>query len=146
MLKITEEDLELAKEIRTSITQFYRRMRKEISNPEHLSVAEYGVIDALLTRSNLTPGELCIQLNISTQFMTQVLSRLVRLNYIQKKGDKHDKRRTLVSITATGKKKIESMRHERDERLAQTIALIYTAQEKKLMSSATQLIVRLSEK
>jgi DNA-binding MarR family transcriptional regulator len=146
MPKITQEDQELAKEIRNSVTLLYRRLRKQVSNPEQLSVAEYGVIEALLTRNILTPGELCIQLNISTQFMSQVLSRLVSLNYIQKKGDKHDKRRTLVFITAAGKKKIENARHERDEWLAETISLLYTAQEKKLIRSATQLIVRLSEK
>ena len=146
MPKITQEDQELAKEIRNSVTLLYRRLRKQVSNPEQLSVAEYGVIEALLIRNNLTPGELCIQLNISTQFMSQVLSRLVSLNYIQKKGDNHDKRRTLVFITAAGKKKIENARHERDEWLAETISLLYTAQEKKLIRSATQLIVRLSEK
>ena len=146
MPKITQEDQELAKEVRNSVTLLYRRLRKQMSNPEQLSVAEYGVIEALLTRNNLTPGELCTQLNISTQFMSQVLSRLVNLNYIQKKGDKQDKRRTLVFMTAAGKKKIENARHEREEWLAETISLLYTAQEKKLIRSATQLIVRLSEK
>jgi DNA-binding MarR family transcriptional regulator len=146
MPKITHEDQQMAKEIRNMITQTYRRLRKQISNPEHLSVAEYGVIEALLIRNNLTPGELGIQLNISTQFMSQVLGRLVTLNYIQKKGDKNDKRRTLISMTAAGKKKIESIRHERDVWLAETIALIYTAQEKELIRSATELILRLSEK
>ncbi len=146
MPNITQEDQEMAKEIRNMITQLYRRLRKQVSNPEHLSVAEYGVIEALLTRNDLTPGELGIQLNISTQFMSQVLNRLVTLNYIQKKVDKNDKRRTLISISAAGKKKIESFRHERDQWLAETIALLYTVQEKELIRSATELIARLSEK
>ena len=146
MPKITEGDQELAKEIRNMVTLMTRRLRKQISNPEQLSVTEGTVIQTLMISNNLTPGELCTQLNVSTQFMSQVLNRLVSLKYIQKKGDKNDKRRTLVSITAAGKKMIENTRHEREEWLAQTIALLYTKEEKDLIKDATQLILRLSER
>ncbi len=146
MPKITEGDQELAKEIRNMVTLMNRRLRKQVSNPEQLSVAESTVIQALMISNNLTPGELCIQMNVSTQFMSQVLRRLVSLKYIQKKGDKSDKRKTLISLTAAGKKMIETTRHEREEWLAQTIAFLYTQQEKDLIKNATQLILRLSEK
>ena len=146
MPKITKVDQELAKEIRNMVTLMMRRLRKQISNPEQLSVAEGAVIQALLFTNNQTPGELCIQLNVSSQFMSQVLRRLVDLKYVEKKDDKNDKRRTLIFITAAGKKLIENTRHEREEWLAQTIALLYTQQEKDLLKIATQLLLRLSEK
>ncbi|NIG57494.1 MarR family winged helix-turn-helix transcriptional regulator [Chitinophaga sp. Cy-1792] len=142
---VTKKDQEIAMGIRQLVSVLRKRLRKQISNPEDLSMAELNVLSMLMTRKELLPSELGSQLKISSQFMSQVLKRLQELDYISRKTAAEDKRKSLISITRTGQQMVEQTRKERDEWLAKKIATLYSAQEKETIKSALSLLTALED-
>ncbi len=80
--KVDELDNELAHSFRDLVTRMNRRFRRHISNPEQLSVAELNAIMLLLDSRQLLPSEFCVQLNLSSQYVSQVLNKLEALVFI----------------------------------------------------------------
>ena len=54
--------------------------------------------------------------------MSQIINKLFKHGYIKKKSSKTDKRKVIITITASRKKQIEKKRHEKEEWLAQSIS------------------------
>jgi DNA-binding MarR family transcriptional regulator len=137
---VSEFDKTVAHSIRDLVTRMQRRMRKQVSNAEQMSVAELNVLQLLITGDELLPSELCAQLKISSQYMSQVLNRLVELGYISRKASQNDKRKSYVVMTEKGKVKIQISRQEREEWLAGLIAEHYTAKDKEIIQKAIGLL------
>lgn len=137
---ISKTDKILAHDLRDLITSIYRRLHKEISNPEQMSVAEQNVLYQLTLKEQLLPSELCARLNISSQYMSQVLHRLEDLKYIARKSSLSDKRKTLVTLTETGKIKIRDSRKEREQWLADMLNKNYNAEDKVIIKKAIALL------
>jgi DNA-binding MarR family transcriptional regulator len=93
----------------------------------------------------MLPSELSAQLNISSQYMSQVLNHLEELGYISRKPSPKDKRKTFAVLTAKGKKKINVTRQEREEWLADQVSKQYSAKDKELIQKAIKLILILAE-
>jgi len=138
-------DKEVAYGIRDLVTKMARRLRKQVSNPEQLSVAELNVLYLMIPTGEMLPSELSDQLNISSQYMSQVLNRLEELGYISRKPSPKDKRKTFAVLTAKGKKKIQVTRQEREEWLADQVSKQYSAKDKELIQRAIKLILILAE-
>ena len=138
-------DQELAHSLRDLISRLYRGIRKQVSNPEQLSVAEENVVRILVDQEEVLPSELCSQLNISSQFMSQVLNRLENLDYIKRKPSRTDKRKTLVSLSKKGMHKIQQRRQEKEDLLAAMISRRYNRREKEEVARAIQLLSRIYE-
>ncbi|HTQ27232.1 MAG TPA: MarR family transcriptional regulator [Puia sp.] len=138
-------DQELAHSLRDLISRLYRGIRKQVSNPEQLSVAEENVVRILVDQEEVLPSELCSQLNISSQFMSQVLNRLENLDYIKRKPSSTDKRKTLVSLSKKGMHKIQQRRQEKEDLLAAMISRRYNRREKEEVARAIQLLSRIYE-
>lgn len=136
----TPEDRYLAHGIRDFVTQMKRRLRKTLSNPEQLSVAELNVVSLLMDAPEMRPSELGEQLHISSQFMSQVLNRLHELGYISRKPSPADRRKMLVSLTQRGRNKVLQTRQEREDWLTELIARRYTAEEKATIQRAIELL------
>ncbi len=131
-----KSDNVVAHDLRDLITRLYRRLQKEISNPEQMSVAEQNVFYQLTLKEQLLPSELCAQLNISSQYMSQVLNRLEGLKYITRKPSPIDKRKTQVALTESGKIKIRDSMKEREQWLADLITKNYSAEDKVTIKKA----------
>lgn len=142
---ITKNDTAIAHALRDLVTRMNRRLRKQLSNPEQLSVAEQGVISALIHQKEMVPSELCSQLNISSQFMSQVLNRLEGLMLITRKASPVDGRKTIVTLTKAGIARVESSRAEREEWLALVISDKYTDEEKQIIQQALALLGDLAD-
>jgi DNA-binding MarR family transcriptional regulator len=138
-------DKEVAHSIRDMVTKMSRRLRKEVSNPEQMSVTELNVLQLMITKEEMLPSELCSQLNISSQYMSQVLQHLEKLGYISRKPSPSDKRSTFAVLTAKGKKKIHATRQEREEWLAGLVSEKYSAKDKELIQRAIKLILILAD-
>ena len=76
------DDLEIAHNLRDLVSRLNRSLRKQSGNNEQLSIVEENVIRTLLIQEEALPSELCAQLNISSQFMSQVLKQLEKVGYI----------------------------------------------------------------
>ncbi|HMG11229.1 MAG TPA: MarR family transcriptional regulator [Mucilaginibacter sp.] len=142
---VTEQDKEVAHSIRDLVTRMNRRLRKQISNPEQLSVAELNVIQLLADSQQLLPSELCTQLNLSSQYVSQVLNKLTELGYISRKAASSDKRKSYAVITAKGSKWLTDSREEREEWLAMAISKQYSTTDKFLIQKVVELLAVLPE-
>ncbi len=141
----SEQDKAVAHSIRDLVTRMNRRLRKQISNPDQMSVAEMNVIQLLVYNRQLLPSELCAQLGLSSQYMSQVLNRLETLGYITRKAMEQDKRKSCAVITPRGQQRLTDSREEREEWLATAIAAQYSASDKALIQKAVQLLAILPE-
>jgi len=142
---VTEQDREVAHSIRDLVTRMNRRLRKQISNPEQLSVAELNVIQLLTNNEQLLPSELCTQLNLSSQYVSQVLNRLTELGYISRQAVSSDKRKSYAVITTKGSGWLADSRKEREEWLAMAISKQYSAADKSLIQKVVALLAVLPE-
>jgi DNA-binding MarR family transcriptional regulator len=141
----TKQDLALALSLRNLVTNMNRRLRKQISNPEQLSIPELNVLSILMTQPEVFPSELCAQLNISSQYMSQVLNHLHELTFIARTPSVQDKRKTLITLTKKGRAKVEHSRQEREEWLAIKISENYNNEQKTLIKEALALLSALSD-
>ncbi len=142
---VTEQDKEVAHSIRDLVTRMNRRLRKQFSNPEQLSVAELNVIQLLTNNKQLLPSELCTQLNLSSQYVSQVLNRLTELGYISRQTVSSDKRKSYAVITTKGNEWLSDSRKEREEWLAMAISKQYSAADKSLIQKVVALLAVLPE-
>lgn len=136
---ISDLDKAVAYSIRDLVGKMNRRLRKQINYPEELSFTELNVF-RLLIRSQLSPSELCAELNISSQYMSQVLNRLEEMQYISRQASLQDKRKSFVSLTEKGKAKIQDARHLKEEWLAEAIAEHFTVEDKVIIEKAIALL------
>lgn len=137
-------DKAIAHSIRDLVTRLNRRFRKQISNADQLSVAELNVIRLLLD-NQLLPSELCAQLGLSSQYVSQVLQKLEGLAYISRKSADGDKRKSYALITDKGRKWLVNSREEREEWLARAIAERFSTEEKALIRKVVELLAILPE-
>ena len=142
---ISNLDKAVAHSIRDLVTRMHSRLKRQVSNPEQLSLTELNVMSQLMNHGDQTPSELCAQLNISSQFMSQVLKRLEGLGFVSRKTSTEDKRKSFVLLTKKGKAKINDTRQEREEWLANLIAKHYTGEDKKAILKAVELLLILPE-
>ncbi|NLR80971.1 MarR family winged helix-turn-helix transcriptional regulator [Chitinophaga eiseniae] len=141
----TKEDLAIAHALRHLVTRMNKRLRREMSNPGSLSIAERNVVSILMNHKALYPSELGAQLDISSQFMSQILKRLEGLGYIDRKAAQEDKRKTWVALTKKGWQMVNDSRLEREEWLAGVIGDKYNSREKKLIREALELLSDIPE-
>lgn len=142
---ITDYDRNLAHTVREMVANFNRMLRKQINSPEELSVAEENVIRQLIDKQEAIPSMLCKQLKISSQFMSQVLTRLEKLGYISRQPSKTDKRKSLIFLSKTGLNKLHQRRKKKEEFLASLISKCYRKKEKELLGTSLSLMAQLYE-
>ncbi|WP_147323461.1 MarR family winged helix-turn-helix transcriptional regulator [Chitinophaga silvatica] len=142
---ISKEDQEIAQALRHLITLLGRRLRKQANIPDALSIAEGNVLSMLMTHETLYPSEIGAQLNLSSQFLSQILKRLEGLGYITRNSASEDKRKTIVSLTAKGKRIVLESREAREAWLAETISERFTPAQKKVMKEALTYLTTLTD-
>lgn len=140
---IPASDKKIAYSLRDLVSRLNRSLRKQAGNNTQLSIAEENVIWALLTHDEALPSELCTQLDISSQFMSQILKRLEKLGYISRKPSKADKRKSLVSLTKKLKLTVEKNRKQKEDWLASLISEKFNKQQKELIAQAISLLTNL---
>jgi DNA-binding MarR family transcriptional regulator len=142
---LTDQDRDLAHAIRDFVTRMQRRLRKQVSNPHQLSVAEVRVLSTLLELRNPQPSTMCEQLRISSQFMSQVLNRLQDLGYIERMPDPSDRRKTQVILTEEGKIRISDSRVERESWLYEKISDNFSGEDRETMRKAMSMLSTLPD-
>ncbi len=142
---ITANDQKIAYNLRDLVSKLNRSLRKQAGKWEELSIAEENVVRALLVHEDALPSELCLQLNISSQFMSQVLNRLEKLGYISRKPSATDKRKSLVSLSKDIMRKVEQKRKQKEDWLAAVISKKYNKQQKEQIMQAITLLAQLHD-
>ncbi|HMH23872.1 MAG TPA: MarR family transcriptional regulator [Puia sp.] len=135
-------DTELAADLRGVLHRIVKMLRRQASNDEMLSLTERSTLGLLYQHVQLLPSELAALEKVTSQSMSQVINQLHRLGYIHKASSGEDKRKVLLTLTASGKKYIEQTRMEKQEWLARMLHEI-PAKDKQTLASAILILNRL---
>lgn len=83
---------------------------------------QFCVLVMLQSRDTACISELCSTLHLSKQQMTTIVEKLTTIGYIERHSDPDDRRRSLLSITTSGRQLLElqddCVRERFDQRLA----------------------------
>jgi len=139
------ENNELASSLRTAISRMNKRLRKSMNALNGLSITEIDTVSYLYRTDTLSPSELAELLKVRGQSMSEVLTRLQKLEMINKTPSLTDKRKFAVSLTEHGRQVVEQTRYERDEWLSNAIEYNLSGKEKLVLKEAIGLLERLSD-
>jgi DNA-binding MarR family transcriptional regulator len=137
------DDSEIAENLRIVISRLIKILRSQTKNDELLSLTERSSLALVYQYSEILPSELAVMEKVTAQSMSQIISKLLELGYIKKTSSKTDKRKVIISITATGKKHIDKKRQEKQEWLAQSIFEKTTQREKEILANAIKVLTKL---
>lgn len=111
----------LATDLRIVVTRLVKKLRKESVTAQQLSLTERSTMSLLYQHKQLLPSELASMEKITNQSMSQILSYLLKLEYVSRTASKTDKRKVIISLTKKGEKTLLQMRSERDMWLSRAI-------------------------
>ena len=131
-----QKDTQLASELRTVVTRLIKKLRKQSSTAAQLSLTERSTIALLDQHGELLPNELAAMEKITTQSMSQILSKLLELGLIKRRISETDKRKAIISLSDLGRTMLYRIRNERDEWLNKALEATCTAEEKALLKKA----------
>jgi len=141
----SQQDIEIATNMRTVIHRLVKILRRQTRNDEMLSLTERSTMGLLYQQGELPPNELAQLERVTAQSMSQVINHLFELLYIRKTPSGEDKRKVLLSLTPAGKEYIERARQEKQEWLARTLHEKVSPQEKETLKKAMDILARLIE-
>jgi len=134
---------QLAAELRNIITRFNKKLRKQSSTGEWLSLTERSTIALLDQHKELLPSELAAMEHITTQSMSQVLAHLTELGLIIRTASTTDKRKAIISLSPLGRETLYKVRNEREEWLNKALNEVCTDDELALLQKALGPLTRL---
>jgi DNA-binding MarR family transcriptional regulator len=128
-----QKDTLLASELRTVVTRLIKKLRKQSSTAAQLSLTERSTIALLDQHGELLPNELAAMEKITTQSMSQILSKLQEMGLIKRRISETDKRKAIITLSDPGRTILYRVRNERDEWLNKALEATCTAEEKALL-------------
>jgi DNA-binding MarR family transcriptional regulator len=135
----------LASELRAVVAALHKGLRKQISAANTYSMTELETISLLFRNPSLLPTELAASARITTQSMSQILSKLEKEGIVLRTPSEEDKRKVYISLTDAGKKLVEQAKYDRDEWLTNTIRNRLTEEEKELLTQVLPILHKLIE-
>ena len=134
---------QLAADLRNIITRFTKKLRKQSTTGEWLSLTERSTIALLDQHGELLPSELAAMEHITTQSMSQVLAHLAELGLIIRTNSSPDKRKIIISLSGLGRETLDKVRNEREEWLNKALNEICTPEERVLLEKALKPLSKL---
>lgn len=135
----------LATELRTVVTRLVKQLRAHSPTREQLSLTERSVVRLLDQHPHLLPSELAAHEKVTTQAMSQILSRLAARGYLTRQPSPTDGRKVQVAIADAGRALLQTARRERDEWLDQVLQATCSATELATLQRALPLLQKLVE-
>ncbi|MEO8886407.1 MAG: MarR family transcriptional regulator [Mucilaginibacter sp.] len=130
------EDHQYISQLRTAVTRLVKKLRKESTTGEHISLTERSTIALLYKHKALQPGELAAMEKITNQSMSQILNHLHDLGYTTRTAMPDDKRKVMIALTPEGERVLLQVRNEIDEWLLRAIEATCSKQEQELLKQA----------
>ena len=136
-------DMEIAASLRITLNRIVKVMRRETRNDGQLSLTERSTLGLLYPDVQLAPTDIARTEKVTTQSMSQVVNHLVELNFITRTPSADDGRKTLLSLTALGRARVEQARQEKQEWLAKALHEKMSGTEKDLLVAALLILTKL---
>nr|MBP9095463.1 winged helix DNA-binding protein [Ignavibacteria bacterium] len=89
------------------------------------------------------PSELAAIEKVTSQSMSQIVNKLLKLEYINKTSSRQDKRKTFITLTSAGREIVERIKKEREEWLAHTINAKITTVDKEVLAKSIDVLKKL---
>jgi DNA-binding MarR family transcriptional regulator len=131
-----QQNDQFAVELRTLLSRLTKKLRSKTYMNDPLSMTEWSTVALLDEHKELMPSELAAMEKITTQSMSQILNHLQELDYISRKISTTDKRKSIISLTKTGRDALYKGRAERNEWLNRALHEACTAKEQDLLRRA----------
>jgi DNA-binding MarR family transcriptional regulator len=129
--------------IRRGATSLAARARSERRG--ELTLNQTAVLGLLVKRGPMTPSEVAERLNASLQSLTRTFASLESEEWMHRAVDPSDRRQSILSISAEGRRAIRREMRPRDVWLAQAVARELTDAERALLVRASALLERLAD-
>jgi len=138
---IAVDSTRLASELRMVLGHLMRRLRAE----HRFSLSQGAVLGRLDREGRTSIGDLAAAELVRPQSMGQTINDLQADGLIAREADPEDRRRTLVTLTEEGRRRLLEDRSRREGWLAQAIAEDLSPSEQQLLARAIELLKRLSD-
>jgi DNA-binding MarR family transcriptional regulator len=141
---ISGSAVQAARHLRIVVGRIRRRLR-EAYDPEELSMSQISVLTRLEKHGPASISELAVAERVRQQSVGATVSVLAERGLIERGPDPNDGRRTLVSLSSTGRASVGDKRAAGEEWLAHTLQNRFTEAEREQLISAMQLLDRLTD-
>jgi DNA-binding MarR family transcriptional regulator len=131
-----------AKTVRQTIAPLAKKLRPNLRG-DGISVAKLSVIGQIHRAGALTPTELAALEGVKLQTLTRLLSELEIGGWLRRTRDAADGRRSLLSLTPRGSKRLFEAARDKHDRLARLIELHLSVAERSQLLAACGLLERL---
>lgn len=139
----SQDSSRLATDLRMVITRLIKKLRSKSTANQKLSLTERSTIALLDQHKELMPSELAAMEKITTQSMSQILSHLMELSYINRRISTLDKRKSIISLSEAGKDVLHKARNERDEWLGRALEETCSAGDLEILRRSIEPLTRL---
>jgi len=131
-----------AKTVRRTLAPLAKKLRPNLRS-DGISVAKLSVIGQIHRAGELTPTELAALEGVKLQTLTRLLSELEIGGWLRRTRDASDGRRSLLSLTPRGSKRLFEAARDKHDRLARLIELHLSVAERSQLLAACALLERL---
>ena len=135
---------DVASALQVSIGLFLRRIR-QVKSEGDLTLPERSALGRLDRGGPSTSAALARVEQISPQSMGATLAALEARGLVERRPDPDDGRQIVLSLTESGRQKLQDRRSEQTQYLAQTLAETFSPVELEQLMTAAPLIERLAE-
>lgn len=133
----------IAENLRVVISRLLKILRNQTKDDELHSLTERSTLSVIFRRSKILPSELAAIEKVTAQSMSQILNKLLDHGFIKKSSSETDGRKVIITITSSGRQRIEKRRFEKKEWLTRSILEKTTSEEKKILVSAIKVLTKL---
>ncbi|MFF4566413.1 MarR family winged helix-turn-helix transcriptional regulator [Streptomyces sp. NPDC001435] len=137
------DDLSEAARIRRGVVRLNRRLRQERGDGS-LSPNQLAVLGHLHRHGSATPGEIAAAERQRPQSLTRVFAELETEGLIAREPGTEDRRRSVLTLTAQGRRALERDMADRDAWLATALASLGET-ERGVLALAGALLERLAD-
>jgi DNA-binding MarR family transcriptional regulator len=131
-----------AKTLRHTLAPLAKKLRPNLRS-DGISVAKLSVIGQIHRAGALTPTELATLEGVKLQTLTRLLAELEIGGWLRRTRDAADGRRSLLSLTPRGGKRLSEAARDKHDRLARLIELHLSVAERSQLLAACALLERL---
>lgn len=105
----------------------------------HLTVSQFGVLEAIYHLGPLTPGQLCDKILRSTGNLTLVIDNLEKRGLVTRRPNPEDRRSTIVELTPAGRELIAALLPVHVQTVVQDMAVLSPAEQEQLAALCRKL-------
>ena len=105
----------------------------------HLTVSQFGVLEALYHLGPLTPGQLCEKILRSTGNLTLVIDNLAKRQLVMRTPNPEDRRSTIIELTAAGQELLERIFPQHVATVTQEVSVLSPEEQSQLAALCRRL-------